>query len=196
MNNRITKVGSMLAGAVFLVTVLLAGATPASAHGGEIVLSLSQDGGGGMQVVATRGDDGHPVEEMIDPLLTATSAEGETVGPLALVSSDEGIGVWQSSKALLAAGEWTVTVSITVPSEASVTEQMTVVITTDQVPADGSDGVAVAPSASSEADGGQVLIVAGASVLAIGVLVAALLLIRHRSAAALRRGPARSEGDA
>ena len=175
----------LLAGALLIIVVLLAGATPASAHGGEIVLSLSHDGGGGLQVVATRADDGHPVEDVIDPLLTATSAEGETVGPLALVSSEEGIGVWQSPTALLAAGEWTVTVSITVPFQASVTEQMTVVITTDQVPADGSDGMAVSPLATTDTDGGQILIVVGVWALAIGVLAVLFLLFRRRSAAAL-----------
>ncbi|WP_309616520.1 hypothetical protein [Salinibacterium sp.] len=180
MSHKTRTGGSMLAGAAFLITVLLAGATPASAHGGEIVLSLSQDGGGGLQVVATRADDGHPVEDVIDPVLTATSAEGESVGPLALVPSEEGIGVWQSPKALLAAGEWTVTVSITMPSQASVTEQMTVVITTDQVPADGSDGIVLAPTTEAEAVGPPVLIVAGASVLGIGALAAAVVLFRRR----------------
>ena len=81
--------------------LLFGAALPAAAHAGEIVLALTPDGVGGVSVTATYEADGHAVDEIIDPILTATSSTGSTVGPVQLVSSSEGQGVWITEKPVL-----------------------------------------------------------------------------------------------
>lgn len=125
-------------GALVTLGLLLMGAAPATAHGGEILLDINQDGLGRVMVTATYAEDGHPVEEIIDPVLTAMSADGTIVGPIRLISaSDMGFATWSTAEPLLAAGVWTVTVTTTTPVAATLTEDIEIAIvdTTEPEPA-------------------------------------------------------------
>jgi hypothetical protein len=105
---------------------LFATSTAAIAHGGPYELTVSPDGSGGLTVMGHYGEDQHVVEEIMDPTATATSADGRTVGPVALVSSPEGQGVWVTADPFIPLGDWTVTVSTTVPAAVTATVEMTV----------------------------------------------------------------------
>jgi len=111
-------------GAVLTLTGLVA---PAAAHGGDVVISLGTDGQGGISANLTWKVDGHPVEEAADVTVTAQSAAGETVGPLQLLSASEGVGWYTSAPGVLAEGNWTLTATITTPSETTATAQVDVV---------------------------------------------------------------------
>lgn len=110
----------------YVVTVLLTGlalmlgAPAASAHGGAIKLELTGDGADNVNVLVTYKKDGHPVTEIVEATLTATSADGRSFGPVELRSAPEGQNVYHSAEPL-PSGEWRVTVTATEPSKAKTT---------------------------------------------------------------------------
>ncbi|MFG6201290.1 hypothetical protein [Nonomuraea sp. JJY05] len=109
-----------------LLTVLLAGLTlvlgapAASAHGGPIELEVTGDGADNVNVLVTYRKDGHPVTEIVEATLKATSADGRSFGPVPLRSAPEGQNLYHSAKPL-PSGEWRVTVTATEPSKAKAT---------------------------------------------------------------------------
>ncbi|TBN55447.1 hypothetical protein EYE40_14670 [Glaciihabitans arcticus] len=135
-----------------IVTIVAAGALlvgvalPAAAHGGAIHLQVVTDGAGGVSVTPTFERDGHPVEELVDPVLTATSASGKKVGPVQLVSSAEGVGVWVTESPVLEEGTWIVTVEVTTPSAATASTEIVVAPLAE--PIVGEQVVPVAPDAT------------------------------------------------
>ncbi|GAB3158857.1 hypothetical protein [Microbispora hainanensis] len=109
----------------YVLTVLLAGlvlmlgAPAASAHGGAIKLEVTGDGADNVNVLATYKKDDHPVTEIVEATLTATSADGRSFGPVPLRSAPEGQNLYHSAEPL-PSGEWEVTVTATEPSKAKV----------------------------------------------------------------------------
>ncbi|MEV4117151.1 hypothetical protein [Nonomuraea sp. NPDC049695] len=109
-----------------LLTVLLAGLTlvlgapAASAHGGPIKLEVTGDGADNVNVLVTYRKDGHPVTEIVEATLKATSADGRSFGPVPLRSAPEGQNLYRSAEPL-PSGEWRVTVTATEPSKAKAT---------------------------------------------------------------------------
>ncbi|MEQ4721754.1 hypothetical protein [Nonomuraea sp. B19D2] len=110
----------------YVLTVLLAGLTlvlgapAASAHGGPIKLEVTGDGADNVNVLVTYKKDGHPVTEIVEATLTATSADGRSLGPVPLRSAPEGQNLYHSAEPL-PSGEWRVTVTATEPSKAKAT---------------------------------------------------------------------------
>ncbi|WP_068707607.1 hypothetical protein [Oerskovia enterophila] len=184
---------AVLAGAVLLLASVL-GAAPASAHGGEIILSIGGDGAGGVSVNVTYKTDGHPVEEIVDVMVTAVSAEGTEVGPIQLSSASEGVGWYTSAPDVLGEGNWTVTATTTTPVATTATTQIDVVPpAAPPAPAEDAGTEADAAgqgdeaSATSEDDGTGVpttAIVVGAVVLLAAA--GAVLVLRRRATAAER----------
>jgi hypothetical protein len=184
-----------IAAIVLAVLAAVAGgvlyAPAAAAHGGPYELEVSQDGAGGLQVFAKYEEDGHLVAAVMDVTASAESADGRTVGPVALVSSAEGQGRWVTAEPLLDEGEWSVTVATTTPEEASVTVDMEVVLVEAPVAVEPTEAPTEEPSepvnegdAAQEqnADGaaGSLMpwIVGGAILLAVGG--AAFVALRRR----------------
>ncbi|MEU7694739.1 hypothetical protein OHB01_32495 [Microbispora hainanensis] len=99
--------------------VLMLGAPAASAHGGAIKLEVTGDGADNVNVLATYKKDNHPVTEVVEATLTATSTDGRSFGPVPLRSAPEGQNLYHSAEPL-PSGEWEVTVTATEPSKAKV----------------------------------------------------------------------------
>lgn len=155
----------------------------ASAHGGGIALQVSQDGLGGVYISATYEGDGHPVDALMDPVLTASSPGSADVGPIELVSSGQGVGIWTTSGPVLTEGAWTITVSTTKPVAATVTTELQIALVDAPVEA-SADGVVDLARAVGD-DGFVVPLVMGFIGIVIGVLWIGALLIRRR----VRRAP-------
>lgn len=100
--------------------VLMLGAPAASAHGGAIKLEVTGDGADNVNVLATYKKDGHPVTEIVEATLTATSTDGRAFGPAPLRSAPEGQNLYHLAEPL-PSGEWQVTVTATEPSKAHAT---------------------------------------------------------------------------
>ncbi|MFD6166503.1 hypothetical protein ACFWFR_15035 [Oerskovia sp. NPDC060287] len=186
---------AVLAGAVLLLASVL-GAAPASAHGGEIILSIGGDGAGGVSVNVTYKTDGHPVEEIVDVMVTAVSAEGTEVGPIQLSSASEGVGWYTSAPDVLSEGNWTVTATTTTPVATTATTQIDVVPpAAPPAPAeDGADGEVAAQgdeAASSAAASEDEASGVPTTAIVVGVVVllaaaGAVLVLRRRATATKR----------
>ena len=174
-----TGVQRAIAGVLVAGALVLGSALPAAAHGGAIHLELAADGAGGVSIVPTYERDGHPVEEIVNPVLTATSASGKKVGPVHLVSSAEGIGLWVTENPVLEEGLWTVTVSISEPSVATVTTEMEVVPLAEPIVGEK------APAAVVADEGPPVfpVVLGGLALAVLASLVLLFLQLRRRSAA-------------
>lgn len=188
-----------LAALVALFGALLAtmlGAAPAGAHGGDIILSIGGDGAGGISVNVTYKTDGHPVEEIVDVMVTAVSDQGTEVGPLQLSSASEGVGWYTSAPDVLSDGHWTVTATTTTPVATTATSQIDVVPppaapAPEAGTADGADaGAADAEGTSAAAAGDEgsgiptAALVVGGAVLLVGVV--AVVAVRRRASTATR----------
>lgn len=155
----------------------------ASAHGGGIALQVSQDGLGGVYISATYNEDGHAVDALMDPVLTASSVGAADVGPIELVSGGQGVGIWTTPGPVLTDGAWTITVVVTKPVATTVTTdlQITVVEAPIEASADG-----VAEPTQEASDGGLIAPLVTAFigivivVLAIGALRTGALRTRRR----------------
>ncbi|MCS5718432.1 hypothetical protein N1027_09810 [Herbiconiux sp. CPCC 205763] len=168
---------------LFLALAAVFGAAPAAqAHGGPFQLTVSPDGAGGLIVSATYVEDGHPVSEVIDPVATAVSPSGESVGPVALVSSAEGEGIWVTPESFLPDGQWAVTVTTTAPSSASTTVDITVAELAPPV----EPGETIAPVEQGGASGDSADVAAGASAstsadsvspLTVGLWIGAIVVV-------------------
>jgi hypothetical protein len=103
--------------ALFL-TVGLAPAAPAAAHGSKIKLAVAGDGATGVTVRASYVD-GHPLDTGTRLLVTATADGGRTIGPVQLDPAAEGQGFY-STGPILTPGRWQVTVTAPKPTPAEV----------------------------------------------------------------------------
>ncbi|MBD8080159.1 hypothetical protein [Cellulosimicrobium arenosum] len=200
------RAGVVLAALAAALLGLVGIASPAAAHGGDIVISLGTDGQGGISANLTYKNDGHPVEESADVTVTAESEDGETVGPVTLLSASEGVGWYVSDPETLDEGHWVLTATTTEPSEAEATAEVDVValVTPSGDAQEDTAGAAEGSAGDGTADGGAaaedagadgeadgeataadgssstVWWVAGLVVLAAAV-VAAVMLVRRRS---------------
>jgi hypothetical protein len=181
--------GTLLA-TVFGATLL--GAAPAGAHGGDIILSIGGDGAGGISVNVTYKTDGHPVEAIVDVMVTAVSDAGTEVGPLQLSSASEGVGWYTSPPDVLSDGHWTVTATTTTPVATTATSQIDVVpppaAPAPAEPDAVADGDAEGASAAAAGDEGSgipsaALVLGGALVL-LGV--GAVIVVRRRASVSRR----------
>ena len=172
------RLAAALVAAALAATAGIGLAPAALAHSGPMELQLNQDGAGHIQVSATYVEDGHPVTGVINPEMTAVASDGSLVGPVAMMSAPEGEGIWIADDTPLAAGDWTVTVTVTDPVEASVVSDLTVVMasTTPLAPVTQQTEGAPVPA---------VLIAAGiAALVAIGLTIAILIIRRTRTVSA------------
>ncbi|MEV5510377.1 hypothetical protein [Streptomyces orinoci] len=101
-----------------LATALLAlgPATTAHAHGDTIRLAPLQVTAGHPSTVAVWDNDGDPVDEKIAGTLSATSADGTTVGPWRLVPVPGAKPGSLTTKEALPAGRWTITAETAFPA--------------------------------------------------------------------------------
>jgi hypothetical protein len=164
-------------GAIVVAMALLVGlfgaAHSAAAHGGPFQLTVSPDGVGGLNVAATYTEDGHPISEIIDPVATAVAPDGTRVGPVSLVSSAEGEGIWVTSEPFLTDGQWAVTVSTTTPSSASTTVDVTVAELAPPI----EPGATIAPPADVPSDASAAPQGEGMSPLTLWLWIAAVAVV-------------------
>jgi hypothetical protein len=146
-------VRGLVVAALAAALALLGLASPASAHGGPIVISVGTDGAGGITANLTYHDDGHPVEESADVTVTAVSDSGESVGPVDLRSASEGVGWYVSDPGVLTEGHWTLTATMTTPAEATATAEVDVVPLPEPPAADTADPDDAADSADDAGSG-------------------------------------------
>lgn len=151
---------------------LLLGVGTAWAHGGPIELAVQGDGAQGVTTTVVYTRDHHFVSEEVRMTMTAVSAEGKTVGPIAMVASPEGQSFYVSEDPL-PVGKWTVTVAATHPSAATKTVAVTAAVLKTPVRTDpvtsGSSSVAV-------------IAVVIPAVLAVAALVVTMMVRRRRTA--------------
>lgn len=102
-------------------------AGPAFAHGGDVQVNIGTDGAGGIDATVVWASDGHPVEESVDLVVTAVSDTSEEVGPIRMQSASEGVGWYRSEPGMLGEGHWTVTATMTEPTEHAVSTEIDVV---------------------------------------------------------------------
>jgi hypothetical protein len=182
--NLITSTKRVLVIAAVALGLALASPGAAAAHSGPIELDIAGTGDGGLVVSAVYTEDGHTVSQIMNPVATAVSVDGATAGPISLVSSAEGVGLWITESPILEYGDWTVTVSTTIPSEATATVQMTVAELAPPVQADGDNAAEVSNMTS---DGGS----AWPWVAAVGGLLAllavAVVLVKRQGKAAMAK---------
>lgn len=117
---------TVAAGALAVALTTFGVSTMASAHGGDIQLEVGQDGTGKVVVLGTYTEDGHQVEEIMDPYVTAVSSTGQEVGPVRMESGEFGGFAWSTPDPILLEGLWTVTVTTTVPAAATATVELDV----------------------------------------------------------------------
>jgi hypothetical protein len=192
-----TGARSALVALIAALLVLFAPAAAATAHSGPWELTVTPDGAGGLSAFGTYTEDGHTVTEIIDPVATAVASDGRTAGPVSLVSSAEGEGLWVTPEPFLDEGEWTVTVATTTPAAVTATTAVTVqplsppadpddASTTTGATDDGADESANAASPDAAGEGSAMptvlWIIVGLVALA-AVVVAVIVVLRRRSVA-------------
>ena len=105
-----------------LLLALLPAAGPAWAHGGKLKMEVAGDGAVGITVQA-RHADGHQLETLVRLALTATGADGRSVGPVQLEPAGEGQGFYATGP-ILTPGTWKVTVRAPAPHTSEVTVEV------------------------------------------------------------------------
>ncbi|TCB99258.1 hypothetical protein E0H26_07680 [Micromonospora zingiberis] len=113
-----TAVTAVLTG--LLLAVL--SATPAVAHGDKLKLTVAGDGADGVTIQATYAD-GHQLDTVVRLVLTATGAQGRTVGPVQLEPAAEGQGFYTTGP-ILSPGEWKVRVKAPAPYTGAASAQV------------------------------------------------------------------------
>ncbi|MFY1696053.1 hypothetical protein [Solwaraspora sp. WMMA2101] len=98
---------------VGLLLVILPAAGPAAAQTGQLDLDVASDGALGVTIEVTDSAGNRPAEA-IRLVLTATGADGQTVGPMQVQPSGEGQGFY-STGPILQPGDWQVTVTTPTP---------------------------------------------------------------------------------
>ncbi|GHC40731.1 hypothetical protein [Streptomyces cinnamoneus] len=109
-DRRFTAAAAALAG-----LLVLGSGTAAHAHGDTIHLTVTGVVAGHPTTKATWEDDGHPVSEKVAGTITATSADGTTLGPWRFVPVPGEPGTFTTSEAL-PAGQWTLTAQTAFPA--------------------------------------------------------------------------------
>ncbi|MEX2980361.1 hypothetical protein [Streptomyces sp. C36] len=180
--------------AVLTGLLVLGPATTAHAHGDTIRLTVTGVTAGHPVTTATWEDDGHPVREKVAGTLTATSADGTTLGPWRFVQVPDKPGTFTTAEAL-PAGRWTVTAQTAFPAlghgEAE-TEVTAASLTAATGASAGPPAPSRAPSSAPPADGGAASASGsedgpGFGAVAFGVAALALAALGTSLAFRLRR---------
>ncbi|MEV4873973.1 hypothetical protein [Streptomyces syringium] len=188
-DRRFTAAAAALAG-----LLVLGPAATAHAHGDTIHLTVTGVAAGHPTTKATWEDDGHPVNEKVAGTLTATSADGTTLGPWRFVPVPGQPGTFTTTEAL-PPGDWTITAQTAFPALGR-TESRTEVTAASLTRATGTPAgppapsrapsatpaAAEAPAAASASDGGR-----GPGTVTLGVTALALTAVGIPAAFWLRR---------
>ncbi|MFF7988914.1 hypothetical protein ACFZDG_03850 [Kitasatospora xanthocidica] len=146
----------LLAACALAVAAVLPAAAPAGAHGDSVHLDVTGQQNGHVSTVATWENDHDPVTEDFAGTLSATAADGRTVGPWRLVGVPGRPGTY-TTREILAAGHWQVTVDCAFPSLGHAQRELDVAdaVINDPVPAGtaAASPSAASPSAASPATG-------------------------------------------
>ncbi|MER7578553.1 hypothetical protein [Kitasatospora sp. NPDC097691] len=126
----------ILATAALAAAVVLATATPAVSHGDSVHLDVTGQQNGHVSTVATWENDHDPVTEEFAGTLSATAVDGRAVGPWRLVTVPGHPGTY-TTREILPAGHWTVTVDCAFPSLGHAQRELDVdaTVINDPVPA-------------------------------------------------------------
>ncbi|MEU9046070.1 MULTISPECIES: hypothetical protein [unclassified Kitasatospora] len=140
----------ILAAAALVAAAVLPAAAPAAAHGDSVHLDVTGQQNGHVSTVATWENDHDPVTEEFAGTLSATAADGRAVGPWRLITVPGHPGTY-TTREILPAGHWQVTVDCAFPSLGHAQRELDVeaAVINDPVPA----GTAASPP-SAEATAG------------------------------------------
>ncbi|MEV7598353.1 hypothetical protein AB0O91_13340 [Kitasatospora sp. NPDC089797] len=105
----------LLASLALAAAAVLPAAAPAAAHGDTVHLDVAGQQNGRVSTVATWENDHDPVTEDFAGTLSATAADGRTVGPWRLVAVPDRPGTY-TTRELLPAGHWKISVDCAFPS--------------------------------------------------------------------------------
>ncbi|MFJ9774625.1 hypothetical protein ACIRVF_25855 [Kitasatospora sp. NPDC101157] len=186
--------------------VVLPAAAPAAAHGDTVHLDVAGQRNGHVSTVATWENDHDPVTEEFAGTLSATAADGRTVGPWRLVPVSGQPGTY-TTRELLPAGHWKVAVDCAFPSLGHGERELDVeaAVISDPAPLDAtvsSGPAAAAPGTPAAAPAGRTPTATAAAPVhettddattwaAIGTAAAAVVLVatgfRLRARARARR---------
>ncbi|SOB79168.1 hypothetical protein [Streptomyces sp. 1331.2] len=132
----------LLAVLALATAAVLPAAVPAAAHGDSVHLDVTGQQNGHVSTVATWENDHDPVTEDFAGTLSATAADGRAVGPWRLVAVPGHAGTY-TTREILPAGHWRVTVDCAFPSLGHTERELDVdaAVINDPVPA----GTAASP---------------------------------------------------
>ncbi|WP_326549498.1 hypothetical protein [Micromonospora sp. NBC_01813] len=165
---------------VGLLLAVLPVAGPAAAQSDNLQLDVAGDGATGVTVQVTDSEGNRPAQ-VIRLVLTATGADGQTVGPMQLQPAGEGQGFY-STGPILQPGDWQVTVSAPAPYVGEVT------VDVRAVPAESPPPPPTTAASDADADtaGGTWLLRSALALLALaglaGLGTAVMVLLARRNA--------------
>ncbi|GAB3893032.1 hypothetical protein GCM10027612_41890 [Microbispora bryophytorum subsp. camponoti] len=140
-------------------------------------------------MLVTYKKDGHPVTEILNATLAATSSDGRSFGPVPLRSAPEGQNLYHAAEPL-PNGDWKVTVTATEPSKAHATVTVKAgEIAASPVAATGPASVQERSAAQNTADEGAMGMPLKIGIIALVALlaVAAWIGLVRRNRASVRR---------
>ncbi|MFJ7911987.1 hypothetical protein [Kitasatospora sp. NPDC096204] len=145
----------LLAACALAAAAVLPTAAPAGAHGDSVHLDVTGQQNGHVSTVATWENDHDPATEEFAGTLSATAADGRAVGPWRLVGVPGRPGTY-TTREILPAGHWQVTVDCAFPSLGHAQRELDVAdaVINDPVPAGtaaASPPAGVPSAASSQA---------------------------------------------
>ncbi|MER7846133.1 hypothetical protein ABTZ03_19510 [Kitasatospora sp. NPDC096077] len=109
------RIRPLLSSLALAALTVLPAAVPAAAHGDTVHLDVAGQQNGRVSTVATWENDHDPVTEDFAGTLSATAADGRTVGPWRLVAVPGRPGTY-TTRELLPAGHWKIAVDCAFPS--------------------------------------------------------------------------------
>ncbi|MFJ8622498.1 hypothetical protein ACIRD3_06585 [Kitasatospora sp. NPDC093550] len=146
---------TLLAACALAAAAVLPAAAPAAAHGDSVHLDVTGQQNGHVTTVATWENDHDPVTADFAGTLSATAADGRAVGPWRLITVPGRPGTY-TTREILPAGHWQVTVDCAFPSLGHAQRELDVeaAVINDPVPAgtaaaSPSAGTVTAPPAGS-----------------------------------------------
>ncbi|MFD7449361.1 hypothetical protein [Kitasatospora sp. NPDC059827] len=171
-----TRTRPLLASLALAAVAVLPTAAPAAAHGDTVHLDVTGQQNGRVSTVATWENDHDPVTEEFAGTLSATAADGRTVGPWRLVAVPGRPGTY-TTRELLPAGHWKISVDCAFPSLGHGERELDVeaAAISDPVPLDAAasanSSASAAPAASAGPSGATPT--AGPTVVAVAATTAA-----------------------
>ncbi|MFB7907131.1 hypothetical protein ACFC1T_11925 [Kitasatospora sp. NPDC056076] len=173
-----TRTRPLLASLALAAVAVLPTAAPAAAHGDTVHLDVTGQQNGRVSTVATWENDHDPVTEEFAGTLSATAADGRTVGPWRLVAVPGRPGTY-TTRELLPAGHWKISVDCAFPSLGHGERELDVeaAAISDPVPLDAAasahSSASAAPSAGPSATASGATPTAGPTVVAAAATTAA-----------------------